>query len=189
MNTLKILLVLISGFTFLSANAQDESPKGFSTGKIVLADGSTLSGPVKDKIRSNASVVLIDNNKKKNYDGSDLLSAEIGDQKFLCIRGDFFRVICDGEMKFLQKSSDASGKPMYNGNQAVFTNGTDGKPGDYFVYGKDKQLKLVTRKTLTTVVADSFAGCEEAIASAKQAGDDVAKLGDAVVIYNSRNSK
>jgi hypothetical protein len=189
MNTLKILFALMAGFALLPASAQDESPKGFTAGKIVLADGSTLTGPLKDKIRSNASVVLMDNNKKKNYDGSDLLSADIGDQKFICIRGDFFKIICDGELKFLQKSSDASRKPIYNGNQAVFTNGTDGQPGDYFVYGKDKQLKLVTRKTLTAVAAESFAGCEEAIANAKQAGDDVAKLSEAVVIYNNRNSK
>lgn len=185
MNTLKILTLLVCTFLLNHAIGQTDAPKGFENGMIVLADGSSLSGPVKDKIHSNASVVLITDNKKKNYDGSDLLAAEIGGQKFICLKGDFFKIISDGDLKFIQKASDASRKPMYNGNEAVFANGTEGQPGDYFVYSQaDKKLKLVNKKTAEAVGPDVFAGCDEAILSAKSAGTDVSKWSEAVSIYN-----
>jgi len=190
---MKILKMLSSAafiIAALNAGAQTEVPKGSSKGSIMLSDSSIVSGYFKDKIKSNASVTLLadDNKKKKNYDGSDLLAAEIGDEKFICIKGDFFKVINDGKLKFLQKESDASAKPIYNGNQAIFANGTPGAPGDYFIYDHTaKQLKLVNRKSVSAVTAESFAGCEEAITKAKSLNGDVARLNEAVEIYNSRN--
>lgn len=188
MKLFKILsAVAILAMSFTSLKAQ-ETPKGFGKGKVILADGSVVSGFVKEKIRSNASVTVISevNNKKKNYNGNELLSAEIGEDKFICLKGDFFKVLNDGGLKFVQKSSDASGKPIYNGNQAVFANGTEGKPGDYFIYNNGtKELKLVTKKTITTVTAESFAGCDTAIAKAKTVNGDMAEMGEAVTLYNN----
>ena len=188
MKSLKIFLPFIFVLLVTSSKAQADIPKGFNKGTILLSDSSIVSGYFKEKIRGNASLQYVgEGNKKKNYDGSELLTAEIGDEKYLCVRGDFFRVITEGEVRFLQKASDASSKPIYNGSQAVFANGTEGKPGDYFIYIKNgKQLKLVTRKT----AADAkqwFAGCEEAIAKAKAVNEDIAQFGEAVVIYNDRN--
>jgi len=123
--------------------------------------------------------------EKKNYDGSALQSASIGEDKFLCIKGDFFKVIEDGSIKFLQKSSDASSKPVYNGNQAVFINGTAGNPGDYFLYiSSSRELKHLSRKTVSTVVAESFGKCEQALAKAKAINDDISKLNEAVQEFN-----
>jgi hypothetical protein len=108
--------------------------------------------------------------------------------KYICIKGDFFKLICDGELCFLQKASDASSKPVYVGNETMFLNGTEGKPGDYFIFNKSlQQLKLVNSKNIAAVTAESFANCEAAIASAKAISTEVAMLKDAVVIYNSRN--
>ena len=188
MKSLKILTLIALGLVGLQANAQTETPKGFTSGKVVLADNTVISGFFKEKIQSSAAVVfLTEDKKKKTYNGSDLLSAEIGDDKYICIKGDFFKVICDGELKFVQKASDASFKPIYNGNQAVFANGTEGKPGDYFVYNQSaKQLNYITKKTVGTVVPELFSGCEEAIAKAKELDTDISRFGEAVVIYNSR---
>jgi hypothetical protein len=188
MKLLQILPALaILTVSFNSVKAQ-EAPKGFEKGKIILADGTVVSGFVKEKIRSNASVTVITegNNKKKNYSGNDLLSAEVGADKFICIKGDFFKIINDGGLKFVQKASDASNKPIYNGNQAVFANGTEGQPGDYFIYNNGtRQLKLVTKKTITAISGECFAGCDTAIAKAKAVNNDIAEVGEAVTLYNN----
>jgi hypothetical protein len=185
MKTKLIIATAILSILTLVTTAQ-EAPKGFTKGNIVLIDGSTVSGYIKEKIRSNASLTLLDGeNKKKNYDGSALQSASIGDDKFLCIKGDFFKLIEDGSIKFLQKSSDASFKPVYNGNQAVFINGTEGNPGDYFLYiSSNRALKHLNRKTVATVVAESFGKCEQALAKAKAINDDISKLNEAVQEFN-----
>ncbi len=192
MNSFKTLSVLILSIAFLQANAQSEIPKGFKKGTILLSDNSSLSGYIRDNIRSNASIAFIStvSEKKKNYSGVELISAEIEGIKFLCIKGDFFKVISQGELNFLQKASDASGKPSYNGNEAVFSNGTEGKPDDYFIYNsKSNELKLVSKKNLDEVVAKAFAGNTAAIDKAKAANGDVAQLKDAVEIYNNGNNK
>ncbi len=190
MKYLKIITFAILIITFSHTQAQTESPKGFKKGTIMLSDGSQLSGNIKDNIRSNASLAFTtEEGKKKNYSGSELISAEIEGTKYLCIRGDFFHIISNGELSFLQKSSDASGKPSYNGNEAVFSNGTEGKPGDYFIYaGRNKQLKLVSKKNFDEVIAASFAGNTAAIDKAKAANGDLSLLKDAVEIYNSGNN-
>ena len=192
MKILKFFPVLLLSSIFLQANAQTEIPKGFKKGTIVLADNTSQSGYIKDNIRSNASVTLVNETggDKKSYNGADLNSAEIDGTKFLCISGDFFKVISQGELCFLQKSSDASGKVSYNGNEAIFSNGTEGKPNDYFIYnGKNKELKLVSKKNFDEVVAKTFAGNTAAIDKAKTANGDVAQLKDAVDVYNNRNNK
>jgi len=190
MKIFKIFPVLILSSIFLQANAQTEIPKGFKKGSIVLADNSTLSGYIKDNTRSNASVIMVAEagGKKKNYNGFELNSVEIEGTKFLCINGDFFRVISQGELNFLQKSSDASGKLYYSGNEAFVSSGTEGKPDDYFIYtSSTKELKLVSKKNFEEVVAKTFAGNAAAIDKAKTANGDVAQLKEAVDVYNSRN--
>jgi hypothetical protein len=189
MKILKILAVTVLSVVMAQANAQSEAPKGYKKGSLVLTDNSSLSGFVKENIRKDASVSFAGTDgKKKNYNGTDLLSAEIEGDKFICIKGDFFKVICEGELNFLQKSSDASGKPTYNGNEAIFSSGTAGKPNDYFIYNtNDKQLKLVSKKNLDEVVASSFAGHAAALDKAKTVDGDLLQLKDAVQVYNNRN--
>jgi hypothetical protein len=174
----------------LQANAQNEIPKGFKKGAIVHADGNTLSGLIKDNIRNNASVVFIADagGKKRKYEGSELNAVEIEGTKFICIRGDFFKVLCEGELGFLQKASDASGKPVYNGNVPVFSNGTDGRPDDYFIYhSNSRQLKLLSKKNAEEVVVSTFAGYTAAIDQAKTINGDLSLLKTAVEMYNKRN--
>jgi hypothetical protein len=188
MKSLKILAVVLLSLAVLHGKAQSDLPKGFKKGTIVLADNSSLSGFIKDNMRSNASVSFLSTagEKKRSYTGSEINSTEIEGVKFICISGDFFKVISEGELNFLQKASDASGRPTFNGNDAVFSNGTEGKPDDYFIYNsKNKELKLVSKKNLDEVINKTFAGNTAAIDKAKAANGDVAQLKEAVDVYNS----
>lgn len=190
MKIVNILTLCIVSLVLTQANAQTEAPKGFKKGSLVLADGSSLPGFIKDNIRSNASVSFVaeTGGKKKTYNGSDLNAAEIEGTKFICIKGDFFKVLSEGELNFLQKASDASGKPTYNGSEASFSSGTEGKPNDYFIYTTtSKQLKLVSKKNMDEVIAASFAGYTAAIDKAKTVNGDLSQLKDAVELYNNRN--
>jgi hypothetical protein len=177
-------LIAITGY------AQPETPKGFKKGSIILADGHHLDGFVKDNMRNDASIAFTAGagSSKKSYSGNDLGSVEIEGTRFTCIRGDFFKILCEGALCFLQKSSDASGKPSYNGNEAIFSSGTEGRPNDYFIYNdKTGQLTLVTRKNLGEVAANCFAGHTAAIEKAKSAETDLSQVKAAVEMYNAES--
>src|SRR5689334_17709934 len=159
----------------LSVTAQDAVPKGFKTGTISLANGTSASGFVKDNIRNNASIVFLNepNGKKITYDGTHLNALEIEGVKFICINNDFFKVLSEGELNFLQKSSDAKGKVFYNGMESVVSSGTDGKPGDYFIYrNSSRELKLITNKNFGEVISASFQNYSAAIEKAQSASGD-----------------
>jgi hypothetical protein len=171
-----------------SLQAQSEAPKGFKNGSVMLADSIVLQGFVKDNIRSNATVSFqgATNTKKVIYAGSDILSVTIEGETYACIKGDFFKVICQGELCFLQKASDATGKMSYAGNEAIFSAGTEGKPGDFFLYSAvGKELVLVSKKNFDEVV-DSFNGYNAAVEKAKAVNGDYSQLKEAVMTYNSR---
>jgi len=188
MKILKLLSGVALSLLFLQTNAQ-EAPKGFSKGKVTLADNTVVTGFIKDNIRKDASVTLLVNGKEKKYHGSDIASAEIDATTYHCIKGDFFKVVCNGELSFLLKSSDASSKPTQVGNEVFFLSGTEGRPGDYFIYeNKTQQLKLVSKKNLNDVVTNSFAGYAPAIEKAKAAQSDIAQLKVAVESFNSRGN-
>lgn len=190
MKILKMLSLAALSFIFLQAGAQTEVPKGFGNGKIILPDNTVVTGFIKDNIRKDASVIVFSDGTEKNYNGFDIVSAEINDASFICIKGDFFKVVCSGEISFIQKSSNASSKPSYNGNEIIFISGTEGKPGDYFIYdNRNQQLKLVSKKNLEAVIAATFGGYSPAVEKAKAAQGNIAQLKDAVEMYNGRNSK
>ncbi|MEP7106512.1 MAG: hypothetical protein ABI760_00995 [Ferruginibacter sp.] len=188
MKILSMLPSFVFSFLFLQVNAQNEVPKGFSRGNLVLSDSTVVTGFIKDNISKDASVTFLNTvtEKKIKYNGDQLISAELDANRFICIKGDFFKIVCKGELCFLQKSSDASGRPTYNGTEALFMNGTPGKPGDYFIYdSKFKELKLVSNKTFASVTAATFAGCAAAIEKAKAVQGNIALLSEAVEIYNN----
>ncbi|MBC7886272.1 MAG: hypothetical protein H7Z13_00165 [Ferruginibacter sp.] len=192
MKILQMLPSLVLGMFFLQVHAQTEMPNGFVKAKLVLPDSTVVTGYVKDHIKKDASLIFLSETGavKKTYSGDEIISAEIGAAQFICIRGDFFKIVCTGELCFLQKCSDASRKPTYNGTEALFISGTPGKPGDYFIYAnRVKALKLVSNKTFASVTASSFAGCTAAIEKAGAVQGDIARLGEAVIIYNNLAGK
>jgi hypothetical protein len=186
------LVAALLGLFATTSSAQSNIPQGFEKGQVVLANGTSINGWIKDEMNGKAAVTVLPEagGKKQRYDAYNLSSVTIGAQQFRCISGDFFKVICSGDIDFLQKTSNCAGKMVYNGSEAVYLNGTDGKPGNYFMYtAKTAALQLVTDKNLATVAQTHFSDCAAAINKAKETGNDVAKLKDAVDIYNSRNNK
>jgi hypothetical protein len=185
-----IAILFMAGLCKLQAQA--DIPKGFSKGTVTLSDGTIIAGYIKENIRSNASVAIITDagKKKKNYNANELQSAEIDSSRFVCIKGDFFRIVCAGELCLLQKSSNAAGNAVYNGTEAMFIEGTEGKVNDYFFYDHAQhQLKLLTKKNREEIIAGTFTNCAAAIAKAKESDTDMAMLRQAVEIYNNRNGK
>lgn len=190
MKIFKLLPAFALSLIFLPAFAQTQAPEGFSKGKLVLPDNTVVTGFIKDNIRKDASVTLLSGGTEKVYNGADLNSAETDAASFICIKGDFFKVVCTGELSFLQKSSDASSKPTYNGNEVLFISGTAGKAGDYFIYdNRSRELKLVSKKNLNALIAGTFGEYTPAIDKAKAAEGNIAGLKEAVEVYNGRNGK
>lgn len=183
----QIFSAFIFSLIFIQLHAQEELPKGYKKGSITLFDKTVQTGYIKENIRSNASIVFLseDTKKKKNYDGDGLVSITIDSNHFVCIKGDFFRVLCEGSLSLLQKSSDASNKPSYNGSEAIFSNGTEGKPGDYFMYENTSNLlKLILKKNLDMELAQNFSSCPNAIDKTKTAKKVVTPIKEVVVARN-----
>lgn len=148
---MKLVLVLIVSMAWLHLQAQDKIPAGFKKGVLVMEDSSVVYGYVREHIRSNASLVFLAGPKGKRQclDGTQIRSVQIDSIRYLCIKGDFFKVLSEGKLCFLQKAGDASGKPVYNGTEPLLINGTDGRLDDYFVYdSRDRSLRAITRKTM-----------------------------------------
>jgi hypothetical protein len=185
-----MMMAALLGLLSVTALAQTTAPQGFEKGSIVMANGSTVNGWIKNEMANKASVTMMPEagGKKQRYDAYNLTTVTLGDQQFRCIKGDFFKVLCTGDIDFLQKASDCAGKMVYNGADAIYLSGTEGKPGNYFMYtNKTTSLQLVTDKNLATVTQEHFANCAAAINKAKETGSDIAKLQEAVTIYNNRN--
>jgi hypothetical protein len=179
------LTLLAMAFSIAAVKAQS-IPEGYTKATVTLANGTEQTGYIKDNIKKSASITFIDEsgNNKKVYEGSEINGVKTDAASFTCINGDFFKTICTGKLCFVQKSSNAAGKASYNGTEAVFNNGTEGNIGDYFIYA-DKKLKLLNKKTVAAFISNDLANCTAAIEKAKTINGDIAKLQEAVEIYNN----
>ncbi len=185
MKTAAIFFTSLLLFCVFKGKAQKAIPTGYVKATITLDNGDQLSGYVKDNIRKSSSVVYVNETgeSKKVYEGRDINKLAFDSAQFMCINGDFFKVITTGKMSFLQKASNSSGNVYYNGAEPIVSNGTDGEIGDYFIY-TNKQLKLVRAASLEALIKSDFAGCTEAIEKAKTSQADISKLSDAVDAFN-----
>lgn len=158
----KALMLALAFLSFGPAKSQSV-PDGYVKGNILLADGSSVPGLVKENFRKSASINFIKegSDKKKVYDGNAISAVTIGNVKYISINGDFFKTLCEDKLFLVQKASDATGKLVYNGADAVPSPGTAGKPGDYFTYNNTSgQLELIEAQKLTEVVNTSFPACK-----------------------------
>jgi len=171
-----------------AVNAQTNIPADYAKGSVTLADGSVVDGYIKDNLKKSASVNFISNSgaDRKTYDAGQINGVKIDATAYVCIKGDFFKTLSAGKLNFVQKASNAAGKVFMNGSQPVSYSGTEGKIGDYFVYA-DNSLKLINKKTVDTFIDTDLTGCIAAIEKAKSINGDIAKLQEAVDIFN--NSK
>jgi hypothetical protein len=186
---MKSILFIFSLFvsSFLFAQNTDE----FVKGTITLADGTVLEGTIKDNTQKKASVQFVDaTGKKKTYDGWALQSVKIGTAEYRCVLGDFYTVLCEGEVSLLQKHSKANSKLTSNGAEPVLINPTEGKAGSYYLYQASAgNISLVNKESYETVVRSMLGSYEPAAAKALETRNDIAGLKTAVNLFNSRNSK
>ncbi len=175
-------------FSTAAVKAQTEIPAGYTKGSITLANATVITGYLKDNIKKSASVIYLDNTgaNKKTYEGSEINGITMDAENFTCIKGDFFKTICTGKICFLQKESNAANKTSYNGAEPVFNSGTEGKIGDYFVYSGNT-LKLINKKTIDAFISSDLSTCTAAVEKANTINGNIAKLQEAVEIYNSTN--
>jgi hypothetical protein len=179
----KTTIVYLSVLLF-SGLLKAQTPQGYTTGHLILADGSQINGWIKETFKKNAALQFKQpNGNSKQYHAAEINGVVIDGIVFTCINGDFFKVICDGKMSFLQKQSEAAGKTIYNGSEAIVLTGTAGKPGDYFLF-KDKQLILLATKNWDAILLQNFTACPAAMEKAKSINGNIALLADAVKIYN-----
>ena len=149
MKKLTLLLNIALLTIGLQVAAQTAIPKGFEKASIVLTDGSTLEGYAKDQMRKQASIQFFNptTGKKTSYDANNLNSISINDNKWICLQGDFFKQLNNSQPILLQKCSDVSGKPMFNGVETVISTGSQGKIDDQFQYDSNtNQLIPVSNK-------------------------------------------
>jgi len=185
---MKIKTAIIATAVLLTAATQihAQAPEGYTKGTVTLAGGSTVEGYIKDNIKKNAAISFVDNNggSKKQFEGSQINGAVVDGVNYTCIRGDFFKMVCSGKICFLQKASNAANKASYNGAEAVFNSGTEGKIGDYFVYSGGN-LKHITKKTVQSFIDTDLAGCQAAVEKAKSINGDIPALEAAITVYNN----
>lgn len=190
MRPIKLFLCLVLSGTFINLQAQTEVPRGYKKGSITLSDSNTVEGHIKESLSRDASVSLLQQNgERKTYTGHDLLSVQIDSTRFICIKGDFFKVISTGELSLLQKRSNVSGKPLYNGTEAVFIKGAEGRQGEYFIYNPGTQELLLVHKKNREGILSLFAKDTAATDVARQDVANADRLKDAIEIYNSRSTR
>lgn len=183
-NFMFFMLAIFANLGIVSA--QTKTPDGYKKTSLQLFNGTSLSGYSKDNIKKSASVVFLENEttKKITFDGAQINTIKIDDENFICVGGDFFKIILAGKLTFVQKESNAADKVSYNGTEAIFNSGTEGKIGDYFIYANNK-LKLINKKSIASFIATDLVGNTAAAEKAKTIDGDFFKLKEAINIFNN----
>lgn len=178
--------LVISLLTVQMAGAQ--APSGYTAGYIIGPDQVKLEGFVKEKFKSKATVEFQSTaGKKTSYAASDLQEVGIAGDRFITYKDDFFKQISSGtRVAVFQKVSDASGKVIYNGSQAVGVSaGTDGAVSDYFFRKSgDTGLAWISRKNLGQTLAVFFADCSTLADQVKNDTPGYTTVPDLAARYN-----
>ena len=87
----KMILTLATAL-FLVLNIQAQIPEGFVKGSVTLADGSTITGFVKDNIKKSGALIFVDTNggNKQLYYSNEVNGAVIDGTNYLSVKSDFF---------------------------------------------------------------------------------------------------
>ena len=178
------LLFLLTPLTGLMAQA----PAGFTSGYVITADGSRQEGFIKENFKGKASFVFQPTSGKKiTYTGNAVNEVNAGGVTYISYANDFFKLIATGtKASLLQKVSDATGKVIYNGNEAVgISSGTAGRINDLFIKTTGQTgIHHVTSETLNTVGVSLFGDCPSLLESAKAGQLQFTELEKLISRYN-----
>jgi hypothetical protein len=175
--------LLLTTLFFTGINQSSAQPAGYKAGTITTDDGTKKEGFIKENFKGKASLQFQSADGKKTiYSGADIKEVSIEGVVYITYRSDFFKVIKSGDkVSLVQKSSDASGKLLYNGADVVgVSTGTEGAINDLLVRKSGEQmLVLVTKKNIETVLNEKFSDCSvlaESIKNKKISYEEIEKI-------------
>lgn len=165
-----------------------QAPSGYTAGYIIGPDQVKIEGFVKEKFKSKAGIEFQTvAGKKSTYAASDLQEVGIAADRYITYKDDFFKQLMSGtRVTVFQKVSDASGKVIYNGSQAVGVSaGTDGALADYFLRKSGEEgLTWVSKKNLGQTLATFFADCNKLAEQVKKDTPAYATVPELAAQYN-----
>lgn len=178
--------LFIALLTVQIAGAQ--APSGYTAGYIIGPDQVKIEGFVKEKFKSKAVIEFqTAAGKKSSYAASDLQEVGIAADRYITYKDDFFKQLMSGtRVTVFQKVSDASGKVIYNGSQAVgVSTGTDGAVADYFLRKSGEAgLTWVSKKNLSQTLTAFFGDCNTLAEQVKKDTPAYATVPELAAQYN-----
>lgn len=165
-----------------------QAPSGYTAGYIIGPDQVKIEGFVREKFKSKAGIEFqTAAGKKTSFAASDLQEVGIAADRYITYKDDFFKQLMSGtRVTVFQKVSDASGKVIYNGSQAVGVSaGTDGALADYFLRKSGEEgLTWVSKKNLGQTLATFFADCNKLAEQVKKDTPAYATVPELAAQYN-----
>ncbi|MBI5856584.1 MAG: hypothetical protein HZB42_02940 [Sphingobacteriales bacterium] len=188
MASLKLFLItiLISG---IQVSAQSEIPKNYAKGELMLFDGSSIKGYIKNDFKRVSQITILNESGVKKAYWADLITRiSFGVENYICVKAEFFKVISTGTIGLIQKASDISGKIIgYNGAEPIFGSGSEGEVNDFFFYAMiTNNLSLLTKKNYSEVIMTVFKGCSQITANTTKYSFNQEEFISLTETYNSR---
>jgi len=128
------------------------APIGFKEATLTLHNGTQLKGYAENLISGRKVIIFLENAgaKKQTYSPKQLQSAQISNQFFQIIQGDFFQLHTSGNTwELCEQLSHSPAIIEYNGVEPIMVNASPGRIGDLFLFNRETH-QLIS-------VHDSFA--------------------------------
>ncbi|MBU3743573.1 MAG: hypothetical protein FGM61_03365 [Sediminibacterium sp.] len=144
----KIMFLFLAAGWMISNNASAQTtvvPAGFSEATVTLRNGTQLKGYAENLISARRVIAFRENSeaKKQNFSPKQLQSAQIGNQFFQIIQGDFFQLHTLGNSwELCEKISNSPASIEYNGVEPIMVSGSPGGIGDVFLFNRETNQLL-----------------------------------------------
>jgi hypothetical protein len=89
----KFLIVTLMSVVSIMSKGQNNLPKGYESGTVVLLNNQVKTGFIKMDISASASINFFDSlsKNKQVFKGEELKNVYLQKDSFICIKGDFFK--------------------------------------------------------------------------------------------------
>lgn len=132
---LLLALSLIAGKSVIAQPTP--TPAGLTEATITLTNGTIVKGYGENLIASRRAIAFKSSAdaKKQLFTAKQLQSAQLNQQNFQVIEGDFFQLHTRGaEWVLCEKLSTSPASLQYNGTEPILVGGSPGLIGDLFLY-------------------------------------------------------
>lgn len=120
-------------------------PAGYAEASLTLRNGTQLKGYAENLISGRKVIVFLENAgaKKQSYSLKQIQSAQISNQFFQIIQGDFFQLHTRGNTwELCEKLSNSPATIEYNGVEPIMVSASPGKIGDLFLFNAEANQLL-----------------------------------------------